>query len=142
MRNIEKKLASEVGVQPAYIETMEHHGLCYFVWPESGVVGAQCACCHTIIWTDAMKDPVLGEVKPADIPSCGIEYKKYYDEKIIRFLGSIGVCPVCGNKKFDQYVNNVSFPRYADGTVFDDSSTDLEIIYEMPENIELWWQSP
>ena len=131
-------LSEKIGVQPAYVKGMEKRGLCYFTWPESYSVGGQCKFCNTILWIDPRESSILVESKPEGVPECGDGYRKYYKNKIDRFLKSLPSCPVCGRRAHDRFINNVSFPRFSDGTEFDDSGS-VELINKDPASVEVWW---
>jgi len=139
MSNLSLRYADELGIQPAKVKGMEQHGLCFFTWHDSEVAGGQCSCCNTIVWVSPRENPVLSEVRPSSVPSSGDEYRKYFQEKLNRFLLALPPCPSCGETKYDRFINNVSFPRFADGTDFDDSREDIEMINAAPNSVEVWW---
>lgn len=139
MMNLTKKLALDVGIYPAYVKGMEKHGICYFTWPESNVAGGQCKNCHTIIWVDSRKDPILNEAKPSTIPDSGPIYRNYFVEKISRFLNSLPKCPNCSSIAHDKFINNTSYPRFPDGESFDDKEESIELVDLDPEEIKVWW---
>lgn len=139
MSNVIKRLASEVSVQPAYIKGMEQKGLCFFTWADSNTVGGQCAQCHTVIWTSARENSILNEEKPDYVPDSGKGYRKYYDENLERFLHSLPACPVCTSRNYNKFINNVSYPRFLDGTFFDDEDPSLETVSQNSESIDIWW---
>lgn len=138
MTSVRRCMAEEVGVQPAYVRGMEKHGLCYFTWPESYSVGGQCKYCNSILWVDPRESSILIESKPEGVPAYGDGYRKYYENKLNRFLESLPLCPVCGNEVHDKFINNIYFPRFSDGTDFDDSG-DIELVNIDPANVEIWW---
>jgi len=139
MTNIRRRIAEEIGVQPAYVKGLEDHGVCYFTWPESYAAGGQCECCSSILWVDPRESQILSEPKPDGVPEYGDGYRKYYEEKLERFLQSLPPCPACGNKAYDKFINNVSFPRFSDGAEFDDKSGNVELTNVDPKNFEVWW---
>ena len=136
MGNLKQISADTVGVIPAYIKGQEEHGLCYFLWEHVYAVGAQCATCHTIIWQNPLTNPVLSETKPTHIADSGPQYTAYYKDTIQRFLKSQPHCPKCGESHFDVFVNNVNFPRFADGTVLDE---EQEVILDEQPKAQIWW---
>lgn len=140
MSNLILKYADELGIQPAKIKGMEQHGLCYFIWNnDTNVAGGQCSCCNTIVWVNSRENPVLSEIRPSSVPSSGVEYRKYYQNNLNRFLLSLPPCPSCGETKYDRFINNVTFPRLADGTDFDDSREDIELVNSAPNSVKVWW---
>lgn len=128
--------ADTVGVMPAFINGQEKHGLCYFLWEDVYAVGAQCANCHNIVWQNPLNNPILNETKPADIADSGPKYTEYYQQNIQRFLQSQPNCPVCGERHFDLFINNVNFPRFADGTKFDE---EQEVTLNEQPKALIWW---
>lgn len=139
MSNLILRGADELGIQPAKVKGMEEHGLCYFTWHDSEVVGGQCSCCNTIVWATARTNAILAEVKPNSVPDSGSEYRKYYKGKLDRFLLSLPECPSCSEAKYDRFINNVSFPRFPDGADFDDSEEGIELINIPPNSLKVWW---
>ena len=139
MDKIRKRLSSEIGIQPAYVENKIEHGLCYFLWHDSKAVGAQCSYCNSILWLDPLLDEVLNESRPSSVPKSGDGYLKYFNQKIFRFLEKLPRCPSCGKKSYDKFVNNTSYPRYEDGTEFCDNSGDATLINKDPETVKVWW---
>ncbi len=142
MTEFQKKPASEFGIQPAYVGSKEKHGLCFFTWHDSVAVGAQCSHCNTIVWLDPRFDVVLNERKPVKIPASGEDYRSYYEDKINRFLKSLPDCPSCGHNLYNRFVNNTSYPRYADGTDFDDNNGGISLRNEDPGSVQIWWLEP
>jgi len=138
MNEFSQKLASDVGIQPAYVKSMEKHGLCFFTWHYSDAVGAQCKQCNNIVWVDPIDNGILNEAKPNQIPSSGEEYQKYHKHKIVRFLESLPACPVCNSTEYDKFINNVSYARFSDGTEFENNA-EFELINENPEKVKIWW---
>lgn len=137
MKNLKKISANAVEVMPALVKGMEKHGYCYFMWETANAVGAQCAKCNAIVWQNPRKNTILTEQKPADVPDYGDKYTAYYLQNIRRFLKSQPNCPECGSNNYDLFINNVNFPRFDDGTVFDEEQdVTLE---EHPEAL-IWWQ--
>lgn len=130
--------ANNVCIAPAYIRGYEQHGLAYFTWTDSPVVGAQCARCHTILWTDARKDPVLSERKPYGVSDWGDEYRRYYDDNLKRFLDNLPPCPHCGSLRYDRFVNNVQWPRFQDGTDIPGNISGTQMIPESPDTSLVW----
>lgn len=140
MSNFSLRYANELGIQPAKIKGMEQHGLCFFIWSDdANVVGAQCSCCNTIVWLNPRENAVLSEVRPNSVRSSGEQYRRYYQDNLNRFLLSIPPCPSCGETKYDRFINNVLFPRFPDGTGFDDSKKDIELINVAPNTVQVWW---
>ncbi|MFC3032175.1 hypothetical protein ACFOEE_06565 [Pseudoalteromonas fenneropenaei] len=139
MSNFKLRLADELGIQPAKIVGMEQHGLGFFTWHDSGVVGGQCSCCHTIIWVSPMKNSILAKTRPEHIPSSGEEYRTYYKDTLNRFLCSLPPCPNCGKREFDRFINNTSFPRLQDGFEFDENQSDIALINSPPFSVKVWW---
>jgi hypothetical protein len=139
MVNIRRRLAEDIGIQPAYVEGLEEHGLCYFLWPESSSVGVQCKYCNTILWVDSRENKILSEPKPHDVPEYGDGYRNYHKEKLERFLQSLPSCPDCGKRVYDKFINNVSFPRFSDGLELDDRNGDIELKNVDPGSVEVWW---
>jgi hypothetical protein len=137
MNSLKKISANAVGVIPAYVKGMQKHGFCYFMWETANAVGAQCAKCHAIVWQDPRKNKILNEAKPADVPEYGNKYTVYYQQKIRRFLADQPNCPECGSNEYDRFINNVNFPRYADGTVF---TEDQDVALEEHSEAMIWWQ--
>ena len=137
MKNLKKISANAVEIMPALVKGMEKHGYCYFMWETVNAVGAQCANCHTIVWQDPRKNTILTEQKPADVPDYGDKYTAYYQQNIQRFLKSQPNCPECGSNNYDLFINNVNFPRFADGTVFDE---EQDVTLEEHPDIMIWWQ--
>lgn len=133
--------AIEVGVFPSYIKNLEKHGLCFFVdnHHNGNAVGAQCKYCHTIIWVNARLDPILSERQPDNIPDSGEAYRNYYKDNLKRFLNSMPTCPVCGKQDHDLFINNVEFPRFADGTEFYEIDEDANEIPADSNEIKIWW---
>ncbi len=137
---LQQRAASEVRIEPAYIKGLEKHGLVYFMdGHSSDAVGAQCKHCHTVIWVNARLDPILNKKHPDNIPDSGEAYRRYYKDKLKRFLNSMPVCPVCGNQKYDRFINNVEFPRFADGTEFYEIDEDADEIPVNADNVKIWW---
>ncbi|MBP7546525.1 MAG: hypothetical protein KA754_01080 [Corallincola sp.] len=139
MRKLVQRPASSCGIDPSLIKGQQQHGLCYFMWPESNAVGAQCQHCHTIIWTNSRKNPALNAPIPAGTPECGEGYRLFYHEKIKNFLASIPACPNCGKSCHDRFINNVHFPRFEDGTEFDSNNGNVELISLNPQEVTVWW---
>lgn len=136
MTTLKKISADSVGVIPAYVRGQEEHGLSYFLWEDVYAVGAQCANCHTIIWQNPLTNPILAATKPAHIADSGPQYTAYYQQNIQRFLKSQPSCPQCGENHFDFFVNNVNFPRFADGAVLDE---DTEVTIDEQPKAQIWW---
>jgi hypothetical protein len=136
MNNLRKITANAVGVIPAYVSGNEKHGFCYFMWETANAVGAQCANCHTIVWQNPFNNEILSEDTPSGVPDSGKQYVEYYLQKVRRFLTSQPKCPECGSNHFDLFVNNVNFPRYSDGTTFDE---DQDLTLEEHPNAQIWW---
>lgn len=139
MINLTKRNASDVGVQPAYVKGLEKHGICYFTWPENNAVGGQCESCHTIVWVDPRLDPILNETKPSSVPDSGPDYRNYFIQKIARFLSSLPKCPNCSSPIHDKFINNTSYPRFPDGSVFDNKDGAIELRNVDSEEIKVWW---
>ncbi|KKO47272.1 hypothetical protein WG68_01095 [Arsukibacterium ikkense] len=136
MNHLKKINANTVGVIPAYVKGMKNHGLCYFLWETANAVGAQCSKCNAIVWQNPRENSILNEPKPAHVPESGANYTAYYKQKITRYLNSQPNCPECGSDHFDLFVNNVNFPRFEDGTEFDESQ---EAELEERNNELIWW---
>ena len=134
-----RKLASDIGVQPAYIVDNEGRGLCFFTWHDSVAIGAQCSNCNTILWLDPRFDSVLSEGKPDNISASGKGYNAFFKNKIKRFLKNLPPCPSCLCESYDRFVNNTSYPRYPDGTEFDDNNGKVCLINEDPDKVYVWW---
>ncbi len=114
-----KRSAQLLGICVIYLRGMERHGVTYAVDERrSDMVGAQCACCNTVIWANGRADGILNEPLPAGVPEFGADYRAYYQEKVQRFLASMPRCPKCQNHCFDRFVTNVQPPRLEDGTVW------------------------
>lgn len=136
MQILKKIAAHAVAVMPVLIKGMEKHGYCYFMWETANAVGAQCANCHTIVWQSPLNNKILSEEKPANVPDSGKQYADYYQQNIDRFLTSQPVCPECGSNHYDLLVNNVNFPRYADGTLFDEQQ---DLALDEHPSAPIWW---
>ena len=141
MSTTTKKHAGDIGVVPVYIKGMEKHGLTYeSTQGKDDVMGAQCGYCHTVVWFDSRRDPILAEDAPASVPDSGPIYREYYQSKLRRFLQSIPACPQCRNRSYDYFINNVSYPRHADGTPVNVSwDRKIEYVYVPAETAEVWW---
>ncbi len=139
MSNIIKRLASDIGVQPAYVVGNEGRGLSFFTWHDSIAIGAQCSNCNIILWLDPRFDGVLSEQKPAEVPSSGEEYRTYFKDKTNRFLKNLPQCPSCGHKSYNKFINNTSHPRYIDGKEFDDKNGEVSLKNEDPCKVLVWW---
>jgi hypothetical protein len=139
MTNLRRRNASEVGILPTTLRGFEGHGRIYLTWPESDTVGAQCSTCHTIVWVNPRTNSVLSEKKPPNVPDSGVEYSAYYHENLRRFFGSLPACPNCGHKSYDKFVNNVSLPRFADGTDLPRDIGARPTIEEDPKKVSVWW---
>ena len=133
-----KVQASEFGVEPAYVKGMERHGLCYFIWHDCVLIGAQCAHCHTVVWVNSRINKILSEKRPDDVSVSGPDYTKYYYDNNRRFLASLPPCPECGSENFDRFINNVEFPRLADGTPFPKGERGLDVVYIDNTQIPIW----
>jgi hypothetical protein len=120
-----QKQANDIGVEPAYIKGLEHHGIIFFTWHHSNVVGAQCGVCHTIVWLDPRNDSVLNEDKPSNVPDSGPGYQAYYIDNIERFFKSLPSCPKCKQQAYDLFVNNVTYPRFEDGFILPEDNLKL-----------------
>lgn len=131
--------AKEVGVEPHLIKGYEKHGKVYFLWHDSGAVGAQCSSCHTIVWTDGRLNKILTQTKPSDIPPSGNKYRQYHLAKISNFLNSLPNCPKCHANRYDLFINNVNYPRFADGTPFPADNSNVEPIKLDPTETNVWW---
>ena len=120
--------ASSIGVEPALIRGQEKSGMTYFTWADSPVAGAQCQVCSAVVWVDQRRDPILNEARPAAVPESGPGYTTYYEQKLRRFLAALPACPKCGSMHFDRFINNVNFPRLADGSAFPPGTTSKDVI--------------
>ena len=136
MQSLKNIAAHAVAVMPVLIKGMENHGFCYFMWETANAVGAQCANCHTIVWQSPLTNKILSEQKPANLPDSGKQYTDYYQQMIRRFLALQPTCPECGSNHYDLFVNNVNFPRYADGTLFDDQQ---DLALDEHPDAPIWW---
>ncbi|MCC8476126.1 hypothetical protein LN458_19275 [Xanthomonas arboricola] len=125
---IEKIQASAIGVIPVLIRGMESNGRIYLTWAQSPVVGAQCANCNCIIWVKQRGNRHLDEGDSAAPAGNGVDYAKYRKEKILEFLSSMPPCPECGGGCFDNFVNNVNFPRFENGVAMDDNVSGNDLI--------------
>lgn len=135
MSNLNSVSAAKIGVEPVYVRGYEQHGLTYLTWQDSPVVGAQCEFCHSVLWVDQRRNSILTEDKPSDVKESGIDYRKYYDEKIHRFLKALPACPSCGSQKFDRFINNVNYPRFADGIEFPQNVSSSDLIKHDPQTV-------
>lgn len=141
MSRVFKIKASNVGVRAVLVKGMENHGLCYFVDAhQSNAVGGQCSHCHTIVWVDARIYPILSE----NISSLfGENYRKEYLANLNSFLKNLPSCPVCSLNLYDKFVNNVNYPRYADGTEFNVARDGHEnFLDERVVDEDIWWCEP
>ena len=139
MRVLTLRYASEVGIQPATIKFMEQHGLCFFTKDNSDTLGGQCSCCHTIIWVNGRKHPILGEELPTCLEGGGPAYRAYYQDKLKRFLLSLQPCPSCGETEYDLFINNAVTPRLSDGTDISKRGYGLKPIPVDPNSVKVWW---
>lgn len=137
MMKLNEVSAYSVGIKVIWIIGRERSGVAFSVdESRSNAVGAQCGNCNTVVWTNVRDNSILGEVVPSDIPAFGMEYKKYYQEKIVRFLRSMPGCPNCGERIFDRFVNNVNAPRFSDGSTW---AADGTIRTELAFDQLIWW---
>ncbi len=137
MGALSQRTAAEIGVEPALVKGEEHHGPIFLLWSDCPFVGAQCARCSTIVWTNSRSDPVLTEPTPDGVPSFGPGYTAYHLSSIERFLGSIPPCPGCGNTSYDRFINNVQYPRAPDGFEFE-GLTRAQVIICDPKEVRVW----
>ncbi|MCG8535283.1 MAG: hypothetical protein MI808_09320 [Pseudomonadales bacterium] len=129
--------ASDVGIEPAIIKGLETHGVCYFLWPESLAVGAQCAHCHAIVWVNGRKNKVLNDSVGKTSSITDASYKRFRQQTIQSFLTSIPNCPECGLSNFDRFITNTSFPRLADGFDFDpEENSEIE---KADSKLKVYW---
>jgi hypothetical protein len=141
MSVLELRYASDVGIEPTQIKGMEQQGLCFFTKDNSDTLGGQCSCCHTIIWVNGRKHPILGEELPTSLEGGGPAYRAYYQGKLKRFLLSLPPCPSCGKTEYDLFINNGVIPRLSDGK--DISNRDrLTPIPVEPNSVKVWWFEP
>jgi hypothetical protein len=136
--SISRVPAVTIGVEPALIRGYEDQGLIYFTWADTPVVGAQCANCHAIVWADQRSNAILSEATPSGVPTSGPGYRAYAEDKIRRFLGSLPSCPHCGQRHFDRFVNNVNYPRFANGGVLRENIARVDVIPVSAEDVEVW----
>jgi hypothetical protein len=134
-----QKQAKDIGVEPAYIKNLKQHGIIYFTWHHSNAVGAQCGVCHTIVWVDPRNNSVLNEDKPSNVPDSGPGYQAYYQDNIKRFLKSLPPCPKCKQQAYDLFVNNVTYPRFEDGSVLPEDGSKIELLKVDPATVKVWW---
>lgn len=134
-----KKAAADFGVKPAYVEGQKQHGLLFFISRGSRVIGAQCENCNIVVWGNPEYLPFLNEKRPPAIPSSGSKYREYIEIKISNFLSSITCCPNCNHGSFDKFITNYTFPRFPDGCSFDETDVNIQLIYEDPEQVMVWW---
>jgi hypothetical protein len=139
MSTLVLKSAYELDIQPVKIKGMEKHGLNFFLCHDSCSVGAQCKHCHTIVWVNGRLNFILSENLPANIPSSGEEYRKYYMDKLNRFLLSVPPCPCCGKSDYNKFINNVEYPRFVDGSELTNVSYNTEVINIDPKKSEVWF---
>ena len=139
MEVLKLRTANEIEIEPAHVKGYETHGLSFFIWHNSIAVGAQCKFCNTIVWVDQRKNSILNEDKPNFIPDHGPAYRAYYQDNIQRFLSSLPVCPKCHNKDYDQFVNNVTYPRFEDGTLWPEETSGIELVKVDPSTVNVWW---
>jgi hypothetical protein len=133
-----KVSANQANVYPAMINGRSDLGYCYFVWADSGTVGAQCSNCQNIVWVDSRKNKILSELKPDDIPDSGTLYQEYYWGKISRFLSSINDCPDCRESDFDLFVNNTTYSRLKNGEKYN-VKYEESLMFCDREKIKVWW---
>lgn len=130
--------ASEIGVKPLTIEGATDLGITYRTWHGSKGVGAQCANCNTILWTDARRNHILNEKVPIGIPSSGAEYRSYYLDNLSRFLKSLPPCPHCNSQNYDLFINNAVIPRLSSGWNY--SKLNGQTLTPHPDhNMKVWW---
>lgn len=138
MTTISQIKAVDVGVEPALIKDYETHGLVFFTWADSPVVGAQCGNCHTILWTNPLANQVLSEPKPDTVPDHGPGYRSYYEDNLKKFLKSLPPCPKCRNDNYDRFVNNVLWCRFSDGTEIPKNVNPERIIPQDQNSCLVW----
>jgi len=134
---LRQRYAKELDISPAFIKGMEQRGLIYFTWEDCPYVGAQCSKCHCIVWTDSRSNPTLTEPKPRGVDDSGPGYTAYYHENMRRFLKSVPKCPSCGASAYDHFINNVQWPRFADGSILSGDPGLVEINQD-PTKILVW----
>lgn len=139
MGGIIERKAKDLGIEPAYVKNLKNQGLMFFTWHHSNAVGAQCGTCNSILWVDPRHDPILNEVKPQNVPDSGPGYQAYYLDNIERFLKSLPACPKCGQQSYDQFVNNVTYPRFEDGSIFPEDDDSIELLKVDPAKVKVWW---
>lgn len=138
MSRFVKVEAKRIGVFPALVIGSEHQGPIYLTWDDSPVVGAQCARCQTVVWCDARVDPILNEPRPRDVPEHGTGYRRYYEQKLERFLASLPTCPECQGSVHDRFITNVVYPRFKDGGHFEPSPS-MKLMDLDPSKVEVWY---
>lgn len=70
------------------------------------------------------------------MPESGIEYRKYHEDQINRFLKSIPSCPSCGNRSYE-FVSNISIVKLQNGYVL--SPEDQPILkWDENSDMEVW----
>lgn len=135
---IEKVVAKVLEVVPALIRGYEADGLVFFTEDDAPVVGAQCANCHTILWSNARTNSIFNEERPSGVPEFGDGYREYYFQTISRFLESMPNCPTCGGRRFDRFINNVNFPRFANGKEFPKGISDADVLEQDPDSTSVY----
>lgn len=118
MRTLKQVPASQIGVNPLYINSYESHGILYNTTGHHHAepLGAQCSNCHTIVWITGRSDPILFETLPAEYKNGGEGYRIYIKDNLKRFLASLPACPCCHKQAYDLFINNVALIRFEDGS--------------------------
>ena len=145
MRYLHQVAASQMGVIPCYYNNYQKHGLQYESERDSRAepLGAQCENCHTIVWITGRSDPILNEELPEYAAHGGLIYRKYIQDNLKRFLGSLPACPHCQQQAYDLFVNSSTLTRFEDGSPYPKYPEEYYGIDEemsaKVKNIAVWW---
>ena len=145
MKEVVRVFGKDIGVEAYRIEGYEKHGLVYLADREGDACGAQCANCHSILWTSIRKNSILNEKRPDSVPISGPGYSDYFYQKIKRFLDSLPECPECKKKHYDVFFTNsvffgdMVFSRFEDGYSYPNDNLNTKITNIDVSDVLFWW---